>query len=174
MDKEHVMQKCTVEDAEQLSQISELTFRQAFAAQNTPENMDDYVDKAFHVAQLQNELKHPHAQFFCMRAQDRMIAYLKINVESAQTEFQSSDALEIERVYVLATHQGQGLGKVLMDKAFQIARQQERTYVWLGVWDRNPKAIAFYKHLGFEVVDQHVFVLGDENQIDLIMQKQVD
>jgi ribosomal protein S18 acetylase RimI-like enzyme len=62
---------------------------------------------------------------------------------------------------------------MLFDKALQIAQSYSKTYLWLGVWEENTKAIAFYKKNGFVVFDTHIFRLGEEVQTDYLMKKQI-
>ncbi|MFN5985877.1 MAG: GNAT family N-acetyltransferase, partial [Chitinophagaceae bacterium] len=72
-------------------------------------------------------------------------------------------------IYVIQEYQGKKAGQQLYEKAIQVAKEKKAKYLWLGVWEENHKAIQFYKKNGFEVFDQHVFVLGDEKQTDLMM-----
>lgn len=81
------------------------------------------------------------------------------------------DSLEIERIYIRAKFQKLGLGKYLINKAIEIAVEQEKNKIWLGVWEKNENAIAFYKKLGFVQAGSHSFHMGDEEQIDFIMIK---
>ena len=67
--------------------------------------------------------------------------------------------------------QGHGLGRFLMDQAIGIALQRKKKYVWLGVWEKNTKALAFYKKSGFYPVGTHTFVMGDDVQTDYIMRR---
>jgi ribosomal protein S18 acetylase RimI-like enzyme len=103
----------------------------------------------------------------CIR--DSVIGYLKINFGSAQTEPQEDKALEIERIYVVHHFHGKKIGQLLFEKAIQIAQQKKVTFVWLGVWEENHRAIQFYTKNGFEAFDKHIFVLGDDEQTDIMM-----
>jgi ribosomal protein S18 acetylase RimI-like enzyme len=98
-----------------------------------------------------------------------VIGYLKLNFGQSQTELQDNRALEIERIYVLKEFHGKSVGQLLYAKASQIARQKRADYVWLGVWEENPRAISFYKKNGFIEFDKHVFLLGKDEQTDIMM-----
>ena len=98
-----------------------------------------------------------------------MLGYLKLNMGESQTELKDNDALEIERIYVLKDFHGKKVGQLLFDKAITIAKELQLAYVWLGVWEENKKALQFYTKNGFVEFDQHVFVLGDEAQTDIMM-----
>jgi ribosomal protein S18 acetylase RimI-like enzyme len=94
---------------------------------------------------------------------------MKLNDGLSQTEQQAEDSLEIERIYVLKEYQGKGIGNELLNLAKHIANQKNAPYIWLGVWEENKKAIAFYEKNGFITFDQHVFMVGEDRQIDLMM-----
>ncbi|MBP7822091.1 MAG: GNAT family N-acetyltransferase, partial [Saprospiraceae bacterium] len=98
-----------------------------------------------------------------------VIGYLKLNFGSSQTELQDEKALEIERIYVSKEYHGKSVGQLLYDMAIQIAKQKNADYVWLGVWEENPRAINFYKKNGFVAFDKHIFKLGDDEQTDIMM-----
>jgi ribosomal protein S18 acetylase RimI-like enzyme len=156
-----------------LQQIGRQSFSETFAESNSAENMAKYLEEAYSYEKLSAELNDPNSIFyFAMMGQD-VIGYLKLNVGGSQTEVKDNDALEIERIYVLNSFQGKKVGQILFDKAIQIAKEQNAEFVWLGVWEENKRAIQFYTKNGFVEFDQHVFVLGDEAQTDIMMKLQL-
>jgi ribosomal protein S18 acetylase RimI-like enzyme len=170
---EIVINKIGIEQVEQLQQIGRQTFSETFAESNSAENMAKYLEEAYSYEKLSVELNNPDSFFyFAMMGQD-VIGYLKLNVGASQTEVKDNDALEIERIYVLKEFQGKKVGQMLFEKAIQIAKEQNAEFVWLGVWEENKKAIQFYTKNGFVRFDQHVFVLGDEAQIDIMIKLQL-
>ena len=100
---------------------------------------------------------------------EMVIGYLKINTGDAQTEIQDSQTLEIERIYVLKEFHGKKVGQLLYEKAIQIATGLKVNYIWLGVWEQNLRALQFYKKNGFLAFDKHMFKLGNDEQIDIMM-----
>jgi ribosomal protein S18 acetylase RimI-like enzyme len=166
---EIVINKIGNEQIDQLQQIGRQTFEETFAESNSAQNMAKYLEEAYSYEKLSAELNDPNSIFyFAMMGQD-VIGYLKLNVGASQTEVKDNDALEIERIYVLKSFQGKRVGQFLFDKAIQIAKEQNAEFVWLGVWEENKRAIQFYTKNGFVEFDQHVFVLGDEAQTDIMM-----
>jgi len=166
---EIVISKIGIEQINQLQQIGRQTFSETFAESNTAENMAKYLEEAYSHEKLIAELNDPNSIFyFAMMGQD-VIGYLKLNMGASQTEVKDNDALEIERIYVLKSFQGKRVGQLLFDKAIKIAKEQHVAYVWLGVWEENKRALQFYTKNGFVEFDQHVFVLGDEAQTDIMM-----
>lgn len=158
-----------LQDIEQLREIATQTFVETFAAENSKEDMTRYVEDGFSTKQLKSELRNANTQFYFARLGDRCIGYLKINTGAAQTEMQGDKALEIERIYVLQEFHGQGVGQLLYRKALDIASAKTMDYVWLGVWEKNPRAIRFYEKNGFIPFDKHIFRLGDDEQTDVMM-----
>lgn len=157
-----------------LQQISRETFRETFADSNTPENMTRYLTENLSLGNLRTELLNEDSSFYFLEHDTNVIGYLKINIGSAQTENKYERSLEIEQIYILSSYQGKGTGKLLLDHALEIARNMKVSIVWLGVWEHNLRAISFYQKHGFTAFDKHVFMLGDDEQIDIIMKKLLD
>lgn len=167
------IKKCTVDDLRLLQEISTETFIETFKDQNSPENMRAYLEKAFNLTQLEKELSHVSSQFFFAYVDGEVAGYLKVNTNDAQSEEMGDESLEVERIYIKSIFQKHGLGKILLNKAIEIAMESNKKNIWLGVWERNENAIAFYKKMGFVQTGAHSFYMGDEEQIDFIMTKQI-
>ncbi|MFY3790163.1 GNAT family N-acetyltransferase [Ureibacillus sp. MALMAid1270] len=163
------IKKCNHEDLKTLQEISIETFYETFKDQNTAENMNAYLENAFQLEKLESELSIPFSQFFFVCVEDEVAGYLKVNTDEAQSEKEGNDSLEVERIYVRKKFQKHGLGKVLLNKAIEIAVEQSKRKVWLGVWEKNENAIAFYEKMGFIKTGSHSFQMGDEEQLDWIM-----
>ncbi|RKD69640.1 spermine/spermidine N-acetyltransferase [Sinobaca qinghaiensis] len=163
--------KCTFEDARALQTISVETFIETFQEQNSPEHLNAYLDKAYSLNQLKHELANRSSQFFFVYVGQEVAGYLKVNTDEAQSEAMGEEALEVERIYVKKKFQKHGLGKHLMNKAMEIAQEQKKKKIWLGVWEENENAIAFYQKKGFLQSGSHSFFMGDDEQVDLIMTK---
>lgn len=165
------IKQCNNGDLRKLQEISYETFNETFKDQNSPEIMNAYLEKAFNAKQLEKELSNIFSRFFFVYFNNEVAGYLKMNSHDAQSENMGEDSLEIERIYVRAKFQKLGLGKYLINKAIEIAVEQGKNKIWLGVWEKNENAIAFYKKIGFVQAGTHSFYMGDEEQIDFIMIK---
>ncbi|MBY0189764.1 GNAT family N-acetyltransferase [Bacillus aerophilus] len=163
--------RCNVQHVKELQKIGINTFKETFLDQNKVEHIEAYVKTAFHLNQLLKELQHPSSQFYFVQVNGEVAGYLKINMNDAQSEEMGSDALEIERIYIKQSFQKEGLGKYLIDQAIEIAKNHHKRDVWLGVWEHNRAAIAFYQKHGFVQTGVHAFLMGDEEQMDFIMTK---
>lgn len=158
-------------DITQLQKIGRETFFESFSAVNTEEDMRQYLEESFSADKLTAELSNKSSQFYFAVLNGKIIGYIKLNVGEAQTDIKDNNALEIERIYVLKAFHGKKVGQLLYDTAIQIAMQEGVIYLWLGVWENNPRAISFYKKNGFAEFDKHVFMLGMDQQIDIMMKK---
>ncbi|SDI30085.1 GNAT family N-acetyltransferase [Alteribacillus bidgolensis] len=165
------IKKCTLEDLRKLQEISYETFNETFKHQNSPENMNAYLERAFNLKQLEKELSNISSQFFFVYFNNEVAGYLKVNTNDAQSEDMGDKSLEMERIYIKNKFQKHGLGKYLLNKAMEIAMERNKKKIWLGVWGKNENALAFYKKMGFVQTGAHSFFMGDEEQVDFIMTK---
>lgn len=145
------------------------TFYETFSAYNTDEDMQHYLENDFSKEKLQSELNNPESEFYFARIGDGITGYLKVNTGNAQTEQQAGNTLEIERIYVSSQFHGKQVGQLLCEKAIGLARNKHADFIWLGVWENNPRAIRFYEKNGFVPFGKHLFRLGDDEQTDVLM-----
>ena len=162
--------KATVSDLETIQNISIQTFVETFASVNTPENIANYIKESFNSEQLKTELNNANSQFYVAYSNAEAVGYLKINFGDAQTESINENALEVQRIYVLQKFHGKNIGQLLLDDVKKIAKGSGVDSVWLGVWEENHRALRFYTKNGFVVFDKHVFIMGNDEQTDLLMQ----
>ena len=167
------LKKCGIEDLVDLQSIGIETFTDTFAAHNTPEDLQAYLDKAYDPEKLKEELSTEGSTFYFLYDGDELAGYMKFNVATALTEDRGADSLEVERIYIRPDFKRKGLGRFLIDKAIGIARTQGKELIWLGVWEHNVNAIAFYEKMGFIHTGSHSFFMGDDEQTDFIMTKKL-
>lgn len=158
-----------ISDLASLQAIGRKTFEETFADSNSAENMAVYLVDGFSEERLSAELLNENSQFFFALLGDEVLGYLKVNVGDAQSEEQDSSAMEIERIYVLQQYQRKQLGFSLYQQALAIALERKSPYIWLGVWEKNQRAMRFYQKQGFVEFGEHLFVLGDDAQRDVLM-----
>jgi ribosomal protein S18 acetylase RimI-like enzyme len=168
------IKKVRLKDIVELQKISRQTFFETFSAANTEENMKKYLDEGFSIEKITVELTDVNTEFYFATHSSNVIGYLKLNFGQSQTELKDDRALEIERIYVVKEFHGKKIGQLLYDKAIEIARRKNAAYVWLGVWEENPRAISFYKKNGFVEFDKHIFKLGDDEQTDIMMKLELN
>lgn len=166
--------RCSLDDLAILQMISRRTFEDTFATMNDEANMDVYLQTAFDREKLRSELLNASSSFYFIYFDGELAGYLKLNMDDAQTDLHDPRSLEVERIYVLKKYQGKGIGGRLLDKAIEIAREQNKSFIWLGVWERNEAALRFYKKNGFYQIGKHLFIVGDDPQTDLVMRKDLN
>lgn len=160
-------------DISELQQIGRQTFAETFAEHNSPENLAGYLEESFATAKLTNELNNPESRFYFAFVGSKLAGYLKINFGNAQTEGVDDSSVEIERIYVLKAFQGKKVGQKLFEKAVELARQSKCSFIWLGVWEKNYKALNFYRKNGFQEFSQHTFRIGNDEQTDFLMKRPI-
>lgn len=171
---EHIsVSKAGAADWQTIQELGRATFFETFAAGNTAADMAKYLEETFNDAKVQAELQEPDSLFYIAWDDKVQVGYLKVNTGTAQTELQDDNSLEIERIYVKSSYHGKKVGQILYEKALEVARNQQKTYIWLGVWEENPRAIRFYEKNGFIAFDKHIFKVGDDEQIDIMMKKEL-
>jgi ribosomal protein S18 acetylase RimI-like enzyme len=161
--------KATLSDLNLIRDISIQTFTETFASNTNQENIETYIREYLDIDILQSELGNTFSSFFLAKVGDKIIGYLKLNWGSAQTENIVEKAIEIQRIYVLQEHHGKQVGQHLLRKAIEITHDKKLKTIWLGVWESNHKALQFYKKHGFVAFDQHIFMMGNEKQTDLLL-----
>jgi ribosomal protein S18 acetylase RimI-like enzyme len=163
------IRKVNIQDIEKLKKIGKLTFAETYSSDNSKEDMQKYLEEEFSTEKLKKELTDKDAEFYFAELDDKVIGYLNANYGQSQTEMKGENALEIERIYVQKEFHGKKVGQILYDKAIELAKEKNVEYVWLGVWEQNPRAIRFYEKNGFVAFDKHIFQLGNDEQTDIMM-----
>lgn len=168
------IRKVRLKDIEKLKEIGKQTFFETFSSENSEGNMSEYLENGFSNEKLKTELTDKNAEFYFAEIDKKVIGYLKVNFGQSQTEIRDKNTLEIERIYVLKEFHGKKVGQVLYEKAIELAKEKDVEYVWLGVWEQNPRAIRFYEKNGFVVFDKHIFKLGNDEQTDIMMKLKIE
>ncbi len=163
------LQRCSASHIEQLAAISRTTFIDAFEKDNNPEDFKAYIDFAFNRGKLLGELKGLDTTFYFVYKNADLVGYLKLNENDAQTEIKSEGGMELERIYVLRDFQGQHIGQWLLNEAKKIASLKKKSFLWLGVWEKNVSAIRFYQNHGFSKFGTHPYYIGKDEQTDWLM-----
>ena len=158
-------------DAATLSEFAERTFRDTFGPDNTLENMDLYVAGVFGVERQHAELADPRGSVLLIELNASVVGYAQMTSGAPPHGIGSTPAIELQRFYIAQEYHGLGLAQRLMRRTLDTAFEHDAKTLWLGVWERNARAISFYRKLGFADVGAHVFMLGNDQQIDRIMSR---
>jgi len=163
------------DDAEILSRIAWQSFHDAFAdhPKNAPEDMKAYMDAAFSVEAIGEDLREKDNVYLVAEMGGEMIGYAKLKQNSREDCVAGENPIELCRLYSLSEYIGKGIGKSLMLRCLDYARENEHDSMWLGVWEFNFRAQEFYKKFGFEKCGEHVFQLGSDPQTDWVLERKI-
>ena len=160
-------------DAELIADMSQQTFYDTFAAVNTKEDMDKFMNEQFCKKMLIEEVLDSKNIFLLAFEGDTPIGYAYLREGEKRTQFNEKSSIEIARIYAYKSSIGRGVGKALMEECIAVAGRMKRAILWLGVWEKNQRAIEFYSKWGFEKFAEHDFVLGNDVQRDWLMYKKM-
>ena len=171
--KDFIIRIATETDAELIADLSRKTFHETFATHNTKENMTKFMNEQFTREALIKEVTEPGNIFLLAFNDQHPVGYARLREGEKYPEFENKDSIEIARIYVVNTSIGTGVGKMMMHKCISVAKEMKKELIWLGVWEKNRRAISFYSKWGFEKFDEHPFFLGDDIQKDWLMKKKI-
>ena len=162
-------------DAERLARVAWQSFYDAFAdhPKNAPDDMKAYMDEAFSTEAIARELADADTTYFIAEFDDEMVGYAKLKKNSREECVSGANPLELCRLYSISEYIGKGIGKTLMLKCLDFARENGHDTFWLGVWEYNYRAQDFYKKFGFEKCGEHVFQLGSDPQTDWVLERKI-
>jgi GNAT superfamily N-acetyltransferase len=167
--QEIFLRRAVPEDSAALAALAERTFTDAFGAQNRPEDLAGHVERSYGEVIQRREIEDPSWTTFVATNGSALVAYFQLVEGAAPVEVAGASPIEIRRFYVDAPWHGKGLAQRLMATALELAAAAGNGVVWLGVWEENPRGIAFYRKCGFEPVGHHTFVVGSDPQRDVLM-----
>ena len=159
----------TAADAVRLSAFAEGLYRATFSASNSLEDMNIYCASAFGPDVQRRELMEPAISTLIAENINELLAYAQLYDVAFDDCVAGARPLELRRFYVAARYQGTALARELMSRVIQLALDTGHDVLWLGVWERNARAIRFYEKCGFRAVGDHVFLMGNDRQRDLVM-----
>lgn len=168
-----VIRKVGREELENLRDISIKTFIDSFSDANSKDDMDQYILESRSIEKITREFDNPESVFYFAISDETPVGFMKLNRGVAQNECKYENSMEIQQIYVDKEFQNLKIGQLLLDSALNKAVGEHFDFIWLGVWEHNPKAIRFYERNGFQLFSKHEFRLGKDLQTDLLMKKQL-
>lgn len=165
------IRRANSDDAKLLAELGASTFKETFAADNTTEDMDAYLTAHFSVPQQTAELAHPDSTFLIAEVDGKAAGYAKLQSGEPPKDIEGAKPIELVRLYISSEWFGRGVGEALMRACLDESRNAGHETLWLGVWERNARAQAFYRKWEFRAVGEHIFQLGSDAQRDLLMER---
>ncbi|KAI8973670.1 acyl-CoA N-acyltransferase [Mycotypha africana] len=169
------IQLATAADAHILSDLARRTFSDTFGADNPPEEMEKCLNENYTYELQLKEINDPSmSTFMAIDKNNVAVGFAQLRLSKEVYDFiGDNDAIELQRIYVDKNCKGKGVGKALLLASIEKAKQLDKKTVWLGVWEHNPKAIAFYERFGFTKVGSHIFRVGDKEDTDYVFIKKI-
>ncbi|HEV2914224.1 MAG TPA: GNAT family N-acetyltransferase [Pyrinomonadaceae bacterium] len=168
-----VIRHAAIDDAALLAELGARTFSETFADVNRPEDMAAYLASSFSQAQQAAELADPESMFLIAEVDGVAAGYAKLRPGDAPDVVAGAKPIELVRLYVSRQWLGLGLGEALMRACMDEAKSKGYRTLWLGVWEHNGRARAFYRKWDFKDVGEHIFQLGDDAQTDILMERAI-
>lgn len=156
-------------DAGALAELGARTFRDTFAADNTPDDMALYLSESYSPELQAAELANPAIITLVAEVESRLAGFSQLRDGPAPTGVDAGRPIELWRFYVERAWQGRGLARTLMDATLAAAAGHGASVLWLCVWENNHRAQAFYRKIGFEDRGSKEFILGRDRQTDRVM-----
>jgi GNAT superfamily N-acetyltransferase len=156
-------------DAADLAAFGARTFLDTFGPANDAAHIRAYLDEAFGLAQQAAELADPDTTVLLAMQGDTLVAYAQLRRGPAPVCVAHRGAIELQRFYLDRAIHGSGVASTLMDAVRTVAVELGAGHVWLGVWEHNPRAIAFYAKCGYVDVGSKTFDVGPDRQVDRVM-----
>lgn len=160
-------------DVEMLAELAASTFYDSFADMNTPENIRTYISQAFSIAQLTSEINDPQSRFLIAEVDGFPAGYSKLRAGTVPGAIVGAKPIELVRLYVDRKFLGAGVGNDLMQACIDEARSLGHRTIYLGVWEHNHRAQSFYFRWNFRVVGNQIFQMGDDPQLDWLMEREL-
>ena len=164
------LRRAQASDQKAVAELSVSSFSAAFAAVNSPENMASYLQQSFAPEVMAAELSNPNNCFILAESDGELVGYARLRRDCEEPCISASHAMELERLYNATEIIGQSVGALLMQQVIRITRLEHCESLWLGVWEHNTAAIRFYQRQGFLDAGSHAFMLGEDRQVDRIME----
>jgi ribosomal protein S18 acetylase RimI-like enzyme len=168
-----VIRRANVDDTELLAELGTRTFSETFADDNNAADMAAYLASSFGPEHQAEELADPDSTFLIAETDEVAAGYSMLRSGSALSGVTDDQPIELVRLYVSHEWHGRGVGAALMQASIDEARQGGFRTLWLGVWENNHRARAFYRKWNFRDVGSHIFQLGDDPQNDILMERSV-
>ncbi|MEJ8569300.1 GNAT family N-acetyltransferase [Elongatibacter sediminis] len=169
-----MIRRATVADAAPLAELVERTFRLTFAEGTKASDLDLFCAASFSEDIQRREITDPGWVTFVAEEEGTLAGFAQLRLQSTEDCVSAETPVELHRLYVDPAWHGRGLAHDLMRAAWEVAVDAGADQFWLGVWEHNFRAQAFYRKFGFEVVGDHVFPVGEDPQRDLVMAVAID
>ncbi|HMJ71322.1 MAG TPA: GNAT family N-acetyltransferase [Cyclobacteriaceae bacterium] len=167
------IRELTEADIPELREIAIRIASDTFGHLNAPENMEAFLEKDYSTDSFIKEFREPGSRYFFISDDDRTAGYLRLRKSTEVNHILGTNTIELHRIYVDHSYHGKKVGDQLIQFAIDVAKENKHDWIWLGVWEGNPRAQRFYEKWGFEKFSEHDFFMGDDRQTDWLLRKKI-
>ena len=168
-----IIRKAEVKELQELLSLAKKIFSETFESANNPSDFKIYMDEAFNEKKIQEEFHEKGSQFYVALESGTIVGYARVRENSEVDSLMGGNHIELQRIYVDTPWQGKGISVELLKKCEEHVMALGKEWIWLGVWEHNPKAQHFYQKHGYEKFSEHRFRLGNDPQTDWLMKKRL-
>ncbi|MGB7739438.1 MAG: GNAT family N-acetyltransferase [Steroidobacteraceae bacterium] len=164
-----VIRRGAASDAAGLAAFAARTFAEAFGDDTGADDMQAHLAATYGPDLQARELVDPAVITLLALQDSRIVAYAQVRWNEAPPACVTLPAaVELQRFYADRSMRGTELTLRLMQRALDAARELGGRYAWLGVWERNARAMAFYRKAGFDEIGCTHYVVGADRQTDRV------
>lgn len=165
------IRKATIEDAILLAKMGKETFEETWNFYYKPQLLERFLDENYSVEQINKDLHEPLNIHYIAFIEDEPAGFVKLSRKQALGDWITDRCIEICRIYVYKKFHDQKIGKLLMEKSIEAAKEEKMESLVLGVWENNHRAVSFYRKFGFEPIGTHSFFVAEQEDTDWVMRK---
>jgi ribosomal protein S18 acetylase RimI-like enzyme len=166
---EPVIRRATTDDAADIARVGRASFLETFAHSCSEKDMQDFLDETYTAEALTKEILNINRCYFVATIGGALVGFSSLCLDSNEPAVEAyPNRVEFQRLYVDSNQHGKGIAKILMETTLDLARGLGKEHIWLGVWEENRKAMRFYEKMGYKVVGEHIFMVGNDKQLDWI------
>jgi len=164
-----VIRKADEADVNELATFAFNAFKDAYRGKMNEADISAYVKKSFDIKVVAEQLKDDQTLFHIALTDNGMKGYIKLRWDRSRPELSGVKAIEMERIYVIEAHYRSGLGTILFNHALKVASELGFECMWLAVWQKNERALSFYKKMGMEIFGAQEFIVNTIVNQDFVL-----
>ncbi|MBS1557760.1 MAG: GNAT family N-acetyltransferase [Bacteroidetes bacterium] len=167
------IRKAKIEEVPAIRELAIEVYTDTFADSNTPENLQAFFRDSYDLEKFKTEFYEPDSVLYIALDNLKIIGFLRLRKSNEVEHHLGTNTIELHRMYIHRDYHGTAVARKLIEQAFEYAKKKNYEWMWLGVWEKNPRAQKFYAKWGFERFSEHIFQMGDDPQTDWLLKKKL-
>lgn len=167
------IRKAKIEEVPAIRELAIEVYTDTFADSNTPENLQAFFRDSYDLEKFKTEFYEADSVLYIALDNLKIIGFLRLRKSNEVAHLLGTNTIELHRMYIHRDYHGTAVARKLIEQAFEYAKKKNYEWMWLGVWEKNPRAQKFYAKWGFERFSEHIFQMGDDPQTDWLLKKRL-